>query len=112
MADAPATPAAGQDEFVDTVVNGYLDLYDEIQDGERAEHDLMPRLVDHLFINALGWEKSDYTQEDDWNDIRFYDDDRNPAIIVEGKRRDVDVDNGIDQVFRYASETRGWQFGF
>jgi type I restriction-modification system DNA methylase subunit/Asp-tRNA(Asn)/Glu-tRNA(Gln) amidotransferase C subunit len=105
MADAPATPAVGQDEFVDTVVSEFLDLYDEIQDGERAEHDLMPRLVDHLFINALDWEKSDYTQEDDWNDVRFYDDDRNPAIIVEGKRRDVDVENGIDQVFRYASET-------
>jgi type I restriction-modification system DNA methylase subunit len=105
MADAPATPAAGQDEFVDTVVSEFLNLYDEIQDGERAEHDLMPRLVDHLFINALDWKKSDYTQEDDWNDVRFYDDDRNPAIIIEGKRRDVDVETGIDQVFRYASET-------
>ena len=58
-----------------------------------------------MFINALDWEKSDYTQEDDWNDVRFYDDDRNPAVIVEGKRRDIDVEAGIDQVFRYASES-------
>ncbi|WP_181691321.1 Eco57I restriction-modification methylase domain-containing protein [Natronomonas sp. LN261] len=105
MNDPPTTPAAGKDEFVEDVIIEYLDLYTEIQEGERAEHDLMPRLVDHLFINALGWEKSDYTQEDDWNDVRFYDDDRNPAIIVEGKRRDVDVEEGIQQVFRYASET-------
>lgn len=82
-----------------------IDLYDEIEDGDRAEHDLMPRIVDHLFIGALGWAKKDYTQEDDWNDVRFYDEDRHPAIIVEGKRRDVDVEQGIEQVFRYASET-------
>lgn len=104
MVDGPVTPIA-QDDFVNDVVSEYLELYDEIDDGERAEHDLVPRLVDHLFINALEWKKSDYTQEDNWNDIRFYDDDRNPAIIVEGKRRDVNVENGIDQVFRYASET-------
>lgn len=105
MTDTPATSAVGQDEFVDTVVSEFLNMYEEIQHGERAEHDLMPRLVDHLFINALNWQKTDYAQEDDWNDIRFYDDDRNTAIIVEGKRRGVDVENGIEQVFRYASET-------
>lgn len=105
MSDSPTTPAAGKDEFVESVISEYLDLYTEIQEGERAEHDLMPRLVDHLFINSLGWKKSDYTQEDDWNDVRFYDDDRNPVIIVEGKRRDVDVEEGIQQIFRYASET-------
>jgi type I restriction-modification system DNA methylase subunit len=105
MSDSLTNPTAGKDEFVENVISEYLDLYTEIQEGERAEHDLMPRLVDHLFINALGWEKSDYTQEDDWNDIRFYDEDRNPAIIVEGKRRDVDVEEGIQQIFRYASET-------
>ena len=104
MVDAPATPIAN-DDFVEGVISEYTDLYAEIQDGERAEHDLMPRVVDHLFINALDWEKSDYTQEDDWNDVRFYDDDRNPAVIVEGKRRDIDVEAGIDQVFRYASES-------
>ena len=104
MADGPTTPIA-KDDFVEEVISEYFELYNEIEDGERAEHDLMPRLVDHLFINALEWKKSDYTQEDDWNDVRFYDDDRNPAIIVEGKRRDVDVEAGIDQVFRYASET-------
>lgn len=105
MSDSPTTPVAGKDEFAESVISEYLDLYTEIKEGKRAEHDLMPRLVDHLFINALGWKKSDYTQEDDWNDIRFYDDDRNPAIIVEGKRRDIDVEEGIQQVFRYASET-------
>ncbi|APX98528.1 hypothetical protein BB347_17620 (plasmid) [Natronorubrum daqingense] len=65
----------------------------------------MPRLVDHLFVNALGWNKADYEQEDDWNDVRFFDADRNPVVIVEGKRRDVNVEEGIEQVFRYASDT-------
>lgn len=97
--------ALSDDDFVERLINEYLQLYDEIEDGDRAEHDLMPRVVDHLFIGALGWAKKDYSQEDDWNDIRFYDEDRHPAIIVEGKRRDIDVEEGIEQVFRYASET-------
>lgn len=94
-----------RDEFAREVLNEYQDLYDEIEEGDRAEHDLMPRLVQHLFINRLGWDRSDYEQEDDWNDVRFFDEDRNPVIIVEGKRRDVGVDEGVEQVFRYASET-------
>lgn len=107
MSKQTETPpsALSDDDFVDRVITEYLDLYDEIEDGDRAEHDLMPRVVDHLFIGALGWAKKDYTQEDDWNDVRFYDEDRHPAIIVEGKRRDVDVEQGIEQVFRYASDT-------
>jgi len=93
------------DDFVEQTITEYLALYDEIKEGERAEHDLMPRLIDHLFINALGWDKADYEQEDDWNDVRFFDEDRNPVVIVEGKRRDEDIESGTDQVFRYASET-------
>jgi len=99
------TSALSDGDFAGRIIAEYLSLYDEIADGDRAEHDLMPRVVDHLFIGALGWTKKDYSQEDDWNDIRFYDEDRHPAIIVEGKRRDVDVEEGIEQVFRYASET-------
>lgn len=101
----PATTAISDDDFVERIIEEWLALYDEIKDGDRAEHDLMPRVVDHIFIGGLGWSKKDYTQEDDWNDVRFYDEDRDPAIIVEGKRRDVDVEEGIEQVFRYASET-------
>ncbi|WP_436931485.1 Eco57I restriction-modification methylase domain-containing protein [Halosimplex halobium] len=92
-------------DFLEQVITAYQQLYDEIEEGERAEHDLMPRLVRHLFLDALGWDASDYTQEDDWNDLRFLDSDRHPVIIVEGKRRDVDAEDGIDQAFRYASET-------
>lgn len=65
----------------------------------------MPRLVRNLFVDALGYDTTDYEQENDWNDVRFYDDDRNPAVIVEGKRRDVSVEEGVEQVFRYAAET-------
>ena len=105
MSESTSTTTDARNQFLESVITEYGDLYDEISDGDRAEHDLMPRLVDHLFINALGWQKSDYTQEDDWNDIRFFDNDRNPIIIVEGKRRDVDATEGIDQAFRYASST-------
>lgn len=105
MTEQTPTFASSDDNFVERVITEYLKLYDEIEDGDRAEHDLMPRVVDHLFIGALSWAKKDYSQEDDWNDVRFYDEDRHPAIIVEGKRRDVDVEEGIEQVFRYASET-------
>ena len=97
------TPA---DEFVEDIIAEYSDLYDEIGDDvDRAEHDLVPRLIDHLFINTLDWSKSDYQQEDDWNDVRFFDDDGHPVIIIEGKRRSVDVEEGIDQAFEYASRT-------
>ncbi|KAB1193368.1 N-6 DNA methylase [Haloferax sp. MBLA0076] len=105
MADSNTPEAISSDEFTDSVIGEYLDLYAEIQTGERAEHDLMPRLIDHLFVNILDFSKADYEQEDEWNDIRFFDEDRNPVIIVEGKRRDVEVEEGIEQVFRYASGT-------
>ena len=93
------------EEFLGQVTTAYRDLYAEIETGERAEHDLMPRLVRHLFVDALGYETTDYEQEDDWNDVRFYDSDRNPAVILEGKRRDVDPREGVAQVFEYASRT-------
>lgn len=105
MTDSPSAEVITSDEFTEQVIKEYLSLYDEISEGDRAEYDLMPRLVDHLFLNVLGFDRSDYEQEDEWNDVRFFDEDRKPIIIVEGKRRDVDVEEGIGQVFRYASET-------
>lgn len=95
----------GTKDFTTRIIEEYTALYDEIEDGDRAEHDLMPRLVRRLFINALGFDESDYEQENDWNDVRIYDENRNPVIIIEGKRRDVDVEEGIDQTFRYASDS-------
>ncbi len=93
------------DDFVDEIIEEYASLYEEIEEGERREIDLRPRLVRRLFCNVLGWDHSEYAQEDDWNDVRFYDEDRVPVIIVEGKRRDVGIDEGVPQVFRYAAET-------
>ena len=92
-------------EFIDEIIEQYASLYQEIEEGDRREIDLRPRLVRRLFCNVLGWDHSEYAQEDDWNDVRFYDGDRLPAIILEGKRRDVGIDEGVAQVFRYASET-------
>ena len=103
-----ASPEAAEDhidDFIANVLDAYNTIYDEIEDGERAEHDLMPRLVRNLFLGPLGFDASDYEQENDWNDIRIYDDDHNPAIIVEGKNRDLDAEDGIDQAFEYASRT-------
>ena len=96
--------------FIETVLSEYTELYNEIEEGDRAEHDLMPRLVRHLFLEALGFEASSYEQENDWNDVRFYDNEHNPVIIVEGKRRDVDAEEGIDQAFEYASRTTYVQY--
>lgn len=87
-----------------SIVRSYRQLYTEIETGRRAEHDLMPRLVQHLFVDALGFDETDYEQENDWNDIRLYDDEHNPVLLVEGKRRDVDIEEGIGQLFRYASD--------
>ena len=94
-----------RDEFVDSVLEEYAALYEEIEEGDRHEIDLRPRLVRRLFCNVLGWEHSEYEQEDEWNDVRFYDENRSPVVVVEGKRRGVDIDEGVPQVFRYASET-------
>lgn len=105
MSDADSPSRTLGDEFVEQIVKAYQNLYDEIEDGERREHDLMPRLIRHLFLDGLGYDAADYEQEDDWNDIRFFDNERNPVIIVEGKKRNVDADEGIDQAFRYASST-------
>lgn len=93
------------DEFINQILEEYSALYDEIEEGERREIDLRPRLIRRLFCNVLGWEHSEYAQEDEWNDVRFYDENRTPVIIIEGKRRNVDTDEGVPQVFDYASET-------
>lgn len=93
-------------DFVSSIIEAYGDFYDEIEKGSRNELDLTPRFARLLFCNeTLGWNESDYAQEDDLNDVRFYDDERNPVIIVEAKRRDRDVEDGIDQAFKYASES-------
>ena len=91
--------------FIETVLDEYAAIYEQIEIGERDEHDVMPRLVRHLFLEALGFDASKYEQENDWNDIRLYDDDHNPVIIVEGKNRDLNAEKGIDQAFKYASRT-------
>jgi type I restriction-modification system DNA methylase subunit len=94
-----------EQDFTEAILDAYTAIYEEIEEGERAEHDLMPRLVRNLFLGALGFDASDYEQENDWNDIRLYDNDHNPAIIVEGKNRDLDAGEAIDQAFEYASRT-------
>jgi methylase of polypeptide subunit release factors len=93
-----------EQDFIRNVLNEYAAIYREIDFEDRAEPDLVPRLINHLFINILNHTENDYEQENDWNDIIFKDDDNNAIIIVEAKRRSVDVESGIDQGFEYASE--------
>ncbi len=97
-------PALHGDDLLEEVVDAYSNFYDEIETGEHSEPDLIPRLVREVFTGALGWENSDYEQETDWNDVRFYDENRRAVMLVEAKARDVDVDEGIDQAFRYGSD--------
>lgn len=93
-------------DFVEDVIEAYLDFYEEIEGGEHKELDLTPRFVRLLFCNdSLGWDETDYAQEDELNDVRLYDENQNPVIIIEAKRRERDVEEGIDQAFKYTSES-------
>jgi type I restriction-modification system DNA methylase subunit len=93
-------------DFTTSIIDAYNDFYDEIEEGNHNELDLTPRFARLLFCNeTLGWDESDYAQEDDQNDVRLYDDERHAVIIIEAKRRDRDVEVGIDQAFEYASDS-------
>lgn len=93
-----------ENERIRKILNEYAAIYREIDFEDRAEPDVVPRLINHLFINVLGHNESHYEQENDWNDIIFRDDDGNAVIVVEAKRRSVDVEEGRDQGFEYCSE--------
>ncbi|WP_458191147.1 hypothetical protein, partial [Haladaptatus sp. NG-WS-4] len=93
-----------EQDFIKTILNEYAAIYRETEFEDRAESDVVPRLINHIFINVLGHTENDYEQENDWNDIIFKDDDGNAVIIVEAKRRSVDVENGINQGFEYAGD--------
>ena len=93
-----------EQEFIQDILNEYAAIYREIDFEDRAESDVVPRLINHIFINVLDHAESDYEQENDWNDIIVRDDDGNAVIVVEAKRRSVDVENGIDQGFEYAGD--------
>jgi type I restriction-modification system DNA methylase subunit len=90
--------------FLQRVITEYAALYEEIESKNQREHDLAERLTRHLFINALGFDPQNIEREADWNDIRVYDDEEHPQIIVETKNRETSVTEGLDQAFRYASE--------
>ena len=93
-----------ENERIQDILNEYAAIYREIDFEDRPEPDVVPRLINHLFINVLGHDESDYEQENDWNDIIFRDDDGNAVIVVEAKRRSVDVDEGVEQGFEYCGE--------
>lgn len=86
------------------ILTEYAAIYREIEFEDRPESDIVPRLINHLFINVLGHDESDYEQENDWNDILFRDDDDNAVIVIEAKRRSVEVEEGINQGFEYAGD--------
>lgn len=88
-------------ERIRTILNEYAAIYRETDFEDRPEPDVVPRLIHHLFINVLGHDESHYEQENDWNDIIFRDDDGNAVIVVEAKRRSVDVKEGREQGFEY-----------
>lgn len=93
-----------ENERIRTVIREYAAIYREIDFEDRPEPDVVPRLIRHLFINVLGHDESDYEQENDWNDIIFRDDDGNAVIVVEAKRRSVDVEEGREQGFEYCGK--------
>lgn len=93
-----------EEEFITEVLNEYAAIFRDIDYGDPAESDLVPRLINKLFINVLGHEAEHYEQENDWNDVIIKDDDGNAVIVIEAKRRSVDVEDGIDQGFDYAGD--------
>ncbi|SNR68194.1 Eco57I restriction-modification methylase domain-containing protein [Halorubrum vacuolatum] len=93
-----------EQRFIQNILNEYAAIYREIDFEDRPEPDIVPRLIKHLFINVLDHSENDYEQENDWNDIIFKDADNNAVIVVEAKRRSVDVEEGIEQGFEYAAE--------
>lgn len=93
-----------EESFIQEILNEYAAIYREIDFEDRREPDVVPRIINHLFINVLDHSEDDYEQENDWNDIVFRDDDGNAVIVVEAKRRSVDVEEGIEQGFEYAGE--------
>lgn len=93
-----------EQEFISEVLREYAAIYRATDFEDRAEQDVVPRLINHLFIEVLEHSEADYEQENDWNDIILEDDDDNTVIVVEAKRRSVDVENAIEQGFEYASE--------
>lgn len=104
----PSSPAfelsEPEEDFIQNVLNEYAAIYRETDYEDRPEHDVVPRLIRHVFINVLGHDESDYEQENDWNDVVIKDDDGNTVIVIEAKRRSVDVKNGIDQGLDYAGD--------
>ncbi len=94
--------SSAEQDFIQRILNEYAAIYREIDFEDRPESDVVPRIINHLFIEVLDHSENDYEQENDWNDIIFKDDDDNAVIVVEAKRRSVDVENGIDQGFEYA----------
>jgi type I site-specific restriction endonuclease len=92
-----------EQKFIKEVLNEYAAIYREIDFEDRPEHDVVPRLINHLFIEVLGHDEADYEQENDWNDVIFKDDDGNAVVVIEAKRRSVDVEEGIEQGFEYAA---------
>lgn len=93
-----------EEEFINNILNEYAAIYREIDFEDRKEPDLVPRIISHLFINNLDHSENDYEQENDWNDIVIKDDDDNAVIVVEAKRRSVDVEEGINQGFDYSGD--------
>lgn len=93
-----------EQEFIQDVLNNYAAIFRDIGFGDPKEADLIPRLINKIFINVLGHSEKDYEQENDWNDVIIKDDDGNAVIVIEGKRRSEDVEEGIDQGFEYAGD--------
>jgi type I restriction-modification system DNA methylase subunit len=107
MPDSSLDLSDTEQEFISEILHEYAAIYRAIDFEDRHETDVVPRLINHLFIDVLGHSEADYEQENDWNDIIVRDDDGNAVIVVEAKRRSKDVENAIGQGFEYASE-RGY----
>lgn len=105
MPDSPSLDLSqAEEDFIKDVLNEYAAIFREINYEDRPEHDVVPRLINHLFINVLGHSENHYEQENNWNDVIIKDDDGNAVIVIEAKRRSVPVEEGVDQGFEYAGD--------
>ncbi|WEL27343.1 Eco57I restriction-modification methylase domain-containing protein [Haloferax volcanii] len=107
------------DDFVSDVRDALVSISEEI-DEEGGEFDFRYSLVDHLFVNALGWTREEgqghvrVGVRGDRNDVLFYDDSNPPIPVVdcETKRpaKDLDIDD-FQQLETYVKALGSAKYG-
>ncbi len=89
--------------FVGRAIDGLRAVFDA--DGpEEDAASYVPTLVRRLFGDALGYDDTAYSQQDDWTTVRFVDESGRPAIVLTATGVGKDIRTARRRAFRAASE--------